>query len=492
MKPTARAAALAALVLGAGLVRAQQAAYPDDLRQPMPNQAPQTSSSETVRGDVFSAAPIEGTTPAEPEKALRAAYKPGMGALIESLSSEPTDFNFKDADILGVLRSFALRFNKNIIAAPGVSGKVNIHLKNVPFDEGFRTMLTQMNLVAVQKSANVIEIIRVSQMPVLSQVFMLKYRFAAELSQSIQGMLSTKERETTGIAVDAASNSLIVTSTNDMLQKVKSMVDALDIETPQIAIKARLIETGASNQIQIGNAFSGSRSFARDGMSGTGRAFNNFTNFGQNPQTGAVNLNQALTFFPSGGLFDYTAVLGRTQFYALLNLLQTDSKAKTISEPMILTGNNKSSKIHVGQNLPVKVLIVNQTSTVQEIRYIPEGVDLDVTPIVSPGSDVISFKIRVGVSELLGFQDGAPIVTERVASTEVSVKSGDTVVIGGLMKDKMTDTDSGIPLLKSIPVLGYLFKNKRKIKDRTELLIFITPELVVRGRSLVPAAEERR
>ena len=70
-----------------------------------------------------------------------------------------------------------------------------------------------------------------------------------------------------------------------------------------------------------------------------------------------------------------------------------------------------------------------------------------------------------------------PITTERVATTEVSVESGMTVVIGGMIKDKIIDSESGIPFLKDIPVLGWLFKNKKKSKDKTELLIFITPEL---------------
>jgi len=90
---------------------------------------------------------------------------------------------------------------------------------------------------------------------------------------------------------------------------------------------------------------------------------------------------------------------------------------------------------------------------------------------------VISFKIRVGVSEFVGFQANNPITTERVATTEVSVESGMTVVIGGLIKDKILETETGIPLLKDIPLLGWLFKNRKTSKDKTELLIFITPEL---------------
>src|SRR6185436_1660557 len=101
---------------------------------------------------------------------------------------------------------------------------------------------------------------------------------------------------------------------------------------------------------------------------------------------------------------------------------------------------------------------VSLTATTQGVQHIPEGIALDVTPIVSPGSDTISFKIRVTVSELVGFQNNNPITSERTAQTEVSIESGKTVVIGGLIKDSLTDSNNGIPLLKDIPLLGYFFK----------------------------------
>ena len=216
------------------------------------------------------------------------------------------------------------------------------------------------------------------------------------------------------------------------------------------------------------------------GTGGTVRSIKDMNNFTTNA-AGLVNTSQATVKSPTGGILDVSSVMDKTSLYALLNFIKADSRSKTISEPMVLTGNNKTAKIHVGQNLPVKISQVSQTATTQSVQYIPEGVALEVTPIVSPGSNVISFKIRVGVSEFVGFQSDNPITTERVATTEVSVESGMTVVIGGLIKDKTIDSENGIPFLKDIPLLGWLFKNKTKSKDKTELLIFITPELQSRG-----------
>lgn len=400
---------------------------------------------------------------------------PSMNALVESLNAEAIDFNFKNADILGILRTFALKFNKNIIAAPGVGGRVNMQLKDVPFDEAFRIMLEQMGLVAIQRSANVIEVIPAAKMPVLVQVFPLRYRFALDVQTTLKSILDKKELENTIIAIDNTSNSLIVTSTNDTLHKMKMMIGQLDIPAPQIAIKARLIEVQAGSALNWDVTWAGVTTFGRGGRS---RGVKDMSNYTVLP-SGDITVGNAITQFPKGGIFDVTSIMNKTQLYTLLNFLKTDSRSKTISEPMVLTGNNKTAKIHVGQNLPVKISQVTQTATTQSVQYIPEGVDLEVTPIVSPGSNVISFKIRVGVSEFVGFQSDNPITTERVATTEVSVDSGMTVVIGGLIKEKTIDSESGIPFLKDIPVLGWLFKTKTKSKDKTELLIFITPELQV-------------
>jgi len=420
------------------------------------------------------ALPLDGP----PSASLKTASPAGnVNALVESLNTEPIDFNFKNADLLGILRTFAVRFNKNIIAAPGVDGRVTMQLRAVPFDEAFRIMLEQMGLVAIQRSASVIEIIKLSNMPVLVQVFPLRYRFAAEIQKTLLTVLDKKEQENTIVSIDNATNSLIVSSTNDTLHKMKNMIGQMDIPSPQIAIKARLIEVQAGSSLTWGINWAGSTNF---GTGGTVRSIKDMSNF-QTRSDGTLNTTQAVGLAPTGGIFDVSLVMNKTTLYGLLNFIKADNRSKTISEPMVLTGNNKTAKIHVGQNLPVKISQVTQTATTQSVQYIPEGVDLEVTPIVSPGSNTISFKIRVGVSEFVGFQSDNPITTERVATTEVSVESGMTVVIGGLIKDKVIDSETGIPLLKDIPLLGWLFKNKKKSKDKTELLIFITPELLVRA-----------
>lgn len=422
---------------------------------------------------VAAPAPATAAVPAPADAVHRVALRPQALALAGSINTEPTDFDFKDSDIGGILRAFAAKFDKNIVAGPGVVGKVTLRLRGVPFDEAFRVLLDQLGFVAIQKTPSVIEVIKASELSYLVESFPLRYRFAQEVKPTLESMLRPTERVNTLVSVDIPSNALIVTSTSEILQKMKATVEHLDVPSPQIAVKARLIEIQADNLLNWGVTWSQSSAINADT---TVRSVNTMSNYTQDAG-GTVNTSQTLTKFPTGLVIDAMTVLDKTKLYGVLNMIKTDTNAKTISEPSILTGNNKTAKIHVGQNLPVVTSQVTQTATTQSIQYIPEGVDLDVTPIVSPGSDMISFQIRIGVSELVGFQNNNPITTERVAQTAVTVESGKTVVIGGLIKDKTTDVDSGVPILKDIPLLGWFFKTKNKQKTRTELLIFITPEL---------------
>ncbi len=392
-----------------------------------------------------------------------------------SLSKEPVDFNFKDADIVEVLRGFAMKLGLNIVPSPNVKGSITLRLKGVPFDEAFNMLMDRMDLIAIQKTSNVIEVMQKDEMPTQRETFYLASRTAGEISATLGGLLTSDEIKNTTIAIDDASNSLIVSATSEVLNKIGLLVRQLDIRTPQVKIKVRLIEVTASEDSSYGVTWLSQIDFTDpDGIQQI-RGFKDFSNFSFNPD-GSIN---KVKVFGEGGVFDISAVIDNTTLYGVLNFLASDSNAKTISEPTILTENNKNAKIHVGQNLPVTTFQVTETGTTQTVEYIPEGIDLCVTPVVSPGSNLISLKINVNVSEFVSFVSGNPVTKERAAQTEVTIESGKTVIIGGLITESVTAANKGIPLLKDLPIIGFLFKNKTNIKERTELLVFLSPEILI-------------
>ncbi len=411
----------------------------------------------------------EGRPAVAPEKNFQA------GALMEPLSVDPTDFNFNNTDILFILKTFALRFNKNIIPSAAVAGKVTLFLKQVPFDEAFQILLDKMDLVAIQRSRNIIEVMGKKEMPLSRETFSLKERLAGDIKTTLDSLLTPQEQERLTIAVDGASNSLIVTATAAQLGKVRSLVNQMDIKTPQIRIKTRIVELKTGDDLTLGISWAGA--IKHGGV--TARAAKDIGGLQTVTPTGITPTDTLInTTYKSGAFFDLSQIMDKAALYGVLNMLAATTDGKTLSEPSIMTGNNKTAKIHVGQNLPVKTVQVTQNTSIESISYVQEGIDLEVTPVVSPGSKQISLKIRINVSDFVAYQDGSPITAERSAFTEITMESEKTVAIGGLVRETTLKTVSGIPILKSIPLLGALFRSKTNNTTKTDMLILLTPEIV--------------
>ncbi|MGM0441384.1 MAG: secretin N-terminal domain-containing protein [Elusimicrobiota bacterium] len=414
--------------------------------------------------------------------------------LEKTLGNEPVNFNFKDANILDILRSFEMKMDVNIIPAKNVSGEVTLRLNEVPFYDAFNILMDRMDLVALQPRPNVIRVMPKEDIPTQRETINLTNRKADDIKTTLSGLLSSEEQENTTIGVDAMSNALIVSAPSSVLNKIKVLTDQLDIKSPQIKIKARLIEVSAGDELLTDMTWASSvpMDMPEEYNADTGeyekvpadaekrlRAGRDLEPYGVDDDKNIDPSGVLESFGGSGGVIDFSAILDETQVYGLLNLLSSDEEAKTLSEPTIMTENNKQASIHVGQNLPVRTRQVTDTGTTEDIQFIQEGVNLQVTPMVSPGSEQISLLVNINVSELTGYEADNPVTTERTANTQITIESGKTVVIGGLIKESTSKSESGIPILKDIPLLGYLFKNTREEKSRRELLIFLSPELII-------------
>ena len=447
------------LLLTAGAVRAQDTAVPS---KPPALPEPKMDLSVAVSPEQWGDVPTPGGS-------LKYIYPAAP------LSSEPTDFSYNDTPIVLILKTFSSRFNKNIIPSAAVNGKVTLSLKGVPFDEAFQIMLDKMGLVAVQLSSNVIEVLPKKELPLSRESIPMVHRLAADVKVTLDSMLTPREAAQLTMAVDGASNSLIIAGDSAQISKIKELATHLDVKTPQIRIKTRIVEMEAGGLTSVGITWGG---VYKNGNT-TARAANNIGQLNTVAISGITPTPALQTdTFASGGFFDLSQVMDKVTLYAVLHLLAEDDHTKTLSEPSIMTANNKTALIHVGKNLPVVTTSVSQTSTVQNVSYIKEGVDLEVTPVVSQGSDQVSLKVKISVSELAGFEATNPITNERSAFTEVTIGSEKTVAIGGLMRENSTDTTTGIPVLRAIPILGALFRSKDTSHSKTDLLIMLTPEIV--------------
>ncbi len=404
----------------------------------------------------------------------------GIEAFGDALGTKPVDMNFNDTDIIDVLKMYSYKIKKNIIFSPNISGQVTLRLKQVPFNEAFEILMDRMNLFAINKSPSVIEIVKRDELAMQRETYYPSNRFAIDIKKTLDKLLTENEKKKTIIAVDESLNALVVTSSPHFSSKIAGIIKKLDKKlpvVPQISIKARLVEVQVSKYSSFGIAWANSINMESGDVDNV-RVVKDIGALEPGEIDGQYDADETIRNYSTGGAIDISAVIGDVELYSILNMIASDSDSETISEPTIIAENNKSAKIHVGQSLPIKTTQITETGTTQTVEYIPEGVDLTVLPVVYPGSSKVSLKVKVNVSEFVAFQADSPITAERYAETEVVIGTGNTVVIGGLMKEKNIISDSGIPILKDIPLIGYIFKNKSISKLKTELLVFLTPVII--------------
>ncbi|MGM0567681.1 MAG: secretin N-terminal domain-containing protein [Elusimicrobiota bacterium] len=399
------------------------------------------------------------------------------GEVTSDLSRERVNFNFKEADIREILRAFEQELGRNIVPTSEVKGEVTLRLRDVPFDEALGLLLGRMNLAAVQSSPNIIEIMPREKVPTERKTFYLKYRDADSMRETLDSLLTSSEKENATIAFDEGSNSLIVSAPAYILKRIGLIVERLDIKETQIRIKARLIEVMSDDGVETGVSWAASSDFETEEETKR-RALLSPADYSFD-EDGNVVHEDTIARYSSGLTMDISTVLDDVNLYGLLNFLANQTSARTLSEPTIMTQNKKPANIHVGTDLPVKTVQRTQEGIVENVEFVQEGVQLEVTPVVSPDSDQIMLDVKVSVSELLGFQADLPMIGDRAANTLITIEDGKTVVIGGLIKESESAQETGIPILKDIPILGYLFSRRTTGKDRSELLIFLTPELVL-------------
>ncbi len=304
---------------------------------------------------------------------------------------------------------------------------------------------------------------------------------AVPVSQAVAGV---NLLEDVAITPDKATNSLIVRASPEDYQSLVEIIRKLDIQRSQVLVEALIAEMTLGKATEIGVEW---RLLNQPTSSGT--SVIGGTNFVQGGVTQGI-LNQFVTApfaGPTGlvlGAARGTITIGDQVFADLRGLIrafQGDSDVNILSTPQILTTDNEEAEIVVGENRPFVTqsqTSTEGTSTTQTFEFRDVGVTLRLTPHISPNRFV---RMKI-FQEILNFVQeeelGAVVTTKRQANTLVTVEDGQTVVIGGLIRDDKVDTVQKVPLLGDVPILGGLFRSERTSKIKTNLLIFITPRVI--------------
>jgi len=266
---------------------------------------------------------------------------------------------------------------------------------------------------------------------------------------------------------------LVVTDSSTNMEKIRKIVPNLDVVTPQVLIEAKVIETKLDNSDKLGIDWT-----AQVTASGAQRPLIwPFPNMAASEFTPSTFPTPASTEFKFG-------TLNLQQFTSILELLSNRTDTNTLSNPRIVTMDNQTASITVGTKWPVAQYTYNSDQAKWQIsgwEYQEYGIILKVTPHVNR-EGYVTMDISPQVSEKAGdvsFDTATiPVLTTQETKTRVMIKDGETLIIAGLIKDKVTDTRKKLPILGDIPLIGLIFQKSEKVTEKTDLLIFITPHII--------------
>jgi type IV pilus assembly protein PilQ len=464
---------------------------------PAPTPATTTAVAPEARpvtprdSSLFEAADMQADEAPRPVVSTGAAFaQQNVGGTHKEYVGETISLSLKDGDIKDVLRSFAKISGLNVVLQPGVRGTVTVELESVPWDQALDQIL-KINNLGYELDGNIMRIAprnvleaeakeqqalaqaQALSIPLRTVIKRISYSSAQDLARVLasgggraSGILSQRG----SVTVDARTNTLIIKELPTYIDTVIAVIETLDIPEPQVMIEARIVETTKRFNRTLG---------IRWGFEGVADAAHGNTTGLQFPNNGTVQGDVNVLTGGSNGLLRLALgnVLDTFNLDATLQAAESDGLINILSAPKIATLNNEAASIQSGLQIPIQT-VANNTVTVQ---FVNATLRLDVTPhVTAEGTVLMDVNIQKREPQIafaVAGAQNAPISTKE-AQTRVIVRDGGTTVIGGIYKVSTDQGQDRVPGLANIPVLGHLFKNRRREDSNEELLIFITPRVI--------------
>ena len=414
----------------------------------------------------------------------------------------------RDVDIRDVLTIIAQEYGLNLILSPAVSGRITYDIENTSLRDGFSAILRSSGLTYVIDG----NIIRVDDQAELrkklrAELDIYKARQELREAQKLEKPLETafvnlnyigttlakeKGRETTdlqdamerllshnkekgvdrgaNVSIIKKTNTLVITDVEENIREIAEMAKKLDLPTAQVRIDTRIVETNRDFSQELGIKWGGQA--VDDRKRGT-------LTFGGPAGGDVVNLpvTKPMGAFSLGWLSTSVAL---RRLDVELSALEATGNVKIVSKPSVLVVQNQEAEIFVGEKVPVAEGYDAETAQVS-IRLEDVGTKLRITPQITRGGSIFML-VDVEKSEISGQTviQGQPFDTlgTKRAATQVLVRDGETMVIGGLLSTRKEANRDRVPFMSKVPILGLLFKSKEDISEYRELMIFITPQIV--------------
>ena len=413
----------------------------------------------------------------------------GNGSGVKKFFVDPSDmrvsFNFQNANVSDVIRMIAKVSDMNVLIGSNVKGTVTMKMKDVPLKNILSLILEAYGLGMIKKdgiyyinSTGTIATVVSSEKKAraisehkVTRLVPINYVSASGLMAKVKSVLSSQGR----VVYDKSLHSLLITDIPSRVARAIRLVKMLDKRTPEVEIIAKMVEVSKNYSNELGINWNGSYLGAAPASSNAAVTPNYFS--GQTTGNPAgPGLSPTLTTSAAAGTFTVGILNSYASINATLEALESLSRAKSIASPKVVVLNNQTATIEKGQTLYLPgVAGVGATAAPQAITA---QISLQITPHIMANGNVklvINSSNNTVAPPVSGAQ--ATLDTESANST-VIIKNGQTVVIGGVYQMSKTVSNSGVPGLMSIPLLGWLFKTRSVSYSKDELMIFITPRII--------------
>jgi type IV pilus assembly protein PilQ len=403
---------------------------------------------------------------------------------------------FQGDDVGQVLRLLARQSKVNMVVSDAVVGTVTMRLEDVTALQAISIIVKAKGLF-MDKIDNVYYIKTATERtaePTESDSYQFSYARAKEISPLVASQLASKDPP----QIDERTNTIFFRETRSNIDNIRKMLVQIDRPTRQVMIEARLVEVSADPIQAFGINWSGTVgsasapktiTYGAPTQSSTGGSGSTQTLTGT-PGPFALGNSKNMNFFGSLGklAFGQFAILSVPEFSAALTALNEDADAEFLANPRVVTADNQQAKIEITRNQPVPQLNFNEQTATAVFGGFQDklfGNKLVVRPSINK-DNFITLSVKPEISNKVndfhfsfnGADVTSPIIDTRTLDSNVLIKSGDTLAIGGLLSDQVSKSRTKVPLLGDIPGLGYAFQSHTNERHKRNLLVFVTPTIL--------------
>jgi type IV pilus assembly protein PilQ len=415
----------------------------------------------------------------------------------------PISLNFQDIPIRNVLQIIADYNGFNLVTSDTVTGNITLRLDGTPWDQALDIVLRVKGLdkrmdgnilmvapteeLASREANELAAKQQVEQLePLFSDLLQINYAKAGDLAGLLSNREATLLSERGSVVVDERTNTILLKDTARNIESVRRLIERLDIPVRQVLIESRIVTVNdnVTDELGIRWGFSDQQSTSggNRGVSGNADGANSISNGNFPALDDRWNVNLPVAN-PAGSIAFHVARLADGTLLDLeLSALEQENKGEVIASPRITTSNQKEASIEQGVEIPYVQAASSGATTVEFKKAV---LSLTVTPQITPDNkiilDLVITQNTRGETVQTPTGPATAINTQQIM-TQVLADNGETIVLGGIFQQQLVSNVNKVPLLGDIPYMGVLFRSKRELNEKSELLIFVTPRILTEGQ----------